>query len=178
MSLLLAKLVCNQMLKNLLAITLCIFSSASWCETLALGQQAPKLQITSLDGKSELLIGGKSDKVYLINFWATWCAPCKEEMPLLESFYQKYKSQGLEVIAISIDDPKKIEDTKEYGKQFSFVISHKSKANVKELGRLWRLPSTFVIDKDGRLQKNGHLGDAVVTNEELERLVVPLLTSH
>jgi thiol-disulfide isomerase/thioredoxin len=166
------------MKKYFLIVAISLLVSDSWCETISIGQPTPHLQITSLDGKSELLIGGKSDKVYLINFWATWCAPCKEEMPQLETFYQKYKSQGLEVIAISMDDPKKIENAKEYGKQFSFVISHMSKANVKELGRLWRLPSTFLIDKNGLLQKNGHLGDAVVTNEELERLVAPLLVPN
>src|ERR1700730_7100372 len=68
----------------------------------AIDEPAPPLVLTALDGQT-FDLEKLRDKVVLINFWATWCAPCRKEFPLLGAFYRRYHDHGLEVIAISID---------------------------------------------------------------------------
>lgn len=142
---------------------------------IRVGSPAPKFEITSIDGALSFSSASEKGKVILVNFWATWCAPCKAEMPAIESYYKKHKAEGLEVIAISMDASKDLEKVTAYARQFSFPIAHKGSANIKEFGRIWRLPSTFILDRHGVLVKNGHEGDPEVTLELLESLVSPIL---
>ena len=163
-------------MKTIACLAYFLFCSNVFAHDLVVGQPAPSYQITTLDGEKRISSEERQDKVTLINFWALWCGPCKEEMPLLESFYQKHRSENFEIIAISMDDAKKLEEVKAYANQFSFSVAHKSHVDLKGFQKLWRLPSTFVIDKEGLLRKNGHVGDAVLTRDELDRLVLPLLS--
>ena len=142
---------------------------------VTVGSMGPKFEITSIDGASSFSSASEKGKVLLVNFWATWCAPCKAEMPVIDHYYKKHKAEGLEVIAISMDASKDLEKVKTYARQFSFPIALKGSANIKEFGRIWRLPSTFIVDRHGVLVKNGHEGDPEVTLELLESLVSPLL---
>jgi thiol-disulfide isomerase/thioredoxin len=118
------------------------------------------------------LAGGK---VVIVNFWATWCAPYKAEMPALQSYLDRYKSEGLEILAISMDEPRDLPAVEKVAQSYTFQLALKSDANFKVLGRIWRMPTTFVVDRDGILRKNGHVGDAEITLTELETLVAPLL---
>jgi peroxiredoxin len=79
------------------------------------------------------------------------------------------------VIAISMDSAKYLPTVKKMAQGFSFFTAHQSQAKVPGFGRIWRLPSTFVIDRQGVLRKNGHEGDPEVNTELLETLVTPLL---
>jgi cytochrome c biogenesis protein CcmG, thiol:disulfide interchange protein DsbE len=67
-----------------------------------IGEAAPPLVLTTIDGGT-FDLGKLHGKVVLVNYWATWCAPCRKEMPKLDAFYRKYHSQGLEIVGISID---------------------------------------------------------------------------
>ena len=67
-----------------------------------IGDPAPPLMLTGLDGKMFDLAKHRG-KVVLVNYWATWCAPCRKEMPTLDAFYRRYRSEGLELIGISVD---------------------------------------------------------------------------
>ena len=96
-------------------------------------------------------------------------------MPALQAYYDKHKAQGLEILAISMDEPRELAEVKKVAQQYTFSIAIKSDANFKGLGRIWRMPSTFAIDKDGILRKNGHVGDAEITLTELETTVTPWL---
>jgi cytochrome c biogenesis protein CcmG, thiol:disulfide interchange protein DsbE len=165
-------------MKNIFLLVYFLFYINAFASDLSLGQVAPNYEIKTLSGDRKITFENNKGKVTLINFWATWCGPCKDEMPLLESFYQKHKSDNFEIIAISMDDPRKLEEVKVYANQFSFPIAHKSNADIKGYQKLWRLPSTFVIDKEGLLRKDGHVGDAVLTGDELDRLVLPLLSKQ
>ena len=77
------------------------------CASIAAAEPriAPPLTATLLDG-SRFNTAEQRGKVVLINFWATWCAPCREEMPAIDAFYTQNRARGLEVIAISLDEPK------------------------------------------------------------------------
>ena len=67
-----------------------------------LNEAAPPLVVTTLDGQT-FDLSNLRGKVVLVNYWATWCAPCRKEMPTLDAFYRRYRSQGLELIGISVD---------------------------------------------------------------------------
>lgn len=145
---------------------------------LVLGAVAPEVQARLLDSTQQFQLSANRGKVTVINFWATWCAPCKAEMPALQAYYDKHKGEGLEILAISMDDPSKLAEVRRVAREFSFPIALKADANFKGLGRIWRMPSTFVIDQRGILRKNGHEGEPEVTLPQLESLVTPLLAQH
>lgn len=138
------------------------------------GKPAPRLTGKTIAGDGFDLPAG-TGRVWIINFWATWCTPCREEMPAIDAYYKKYKTRGLEVVAISMDDAGDAVAVREVAKSFSFPIALKSEAQFKGLGRIWRMPSTFVIDRQGILRKNGSVGDPKVDLPLLESLVTPLL---
>ena len=69
---------------------------------LEIGEVAPPLVLTTLDGTS-IDLAKLRGKVVLVNFWATWCAPCRKEMPTLDAFYRRHRGQDFELIGISID---------------------------------------------------------------------------
>lgn len=142
---------------------------------LVVGTQAPDVQAKLLDSTQTVQLSANRGKVTIINFWATWCGPCKAEMPAIQAYYDKHKDEGLEVLAISMDEARDLAEVRKVAQKFTFPIALKSDSNFKSLGRIWRMPSTFVIDKYGILRKNGHVGDPEVTLPELESLVTPLL---
>lgn len=139
------------------------------------GLPAPEIEAKLLDDPAGVHLSANHGKVTIVNFWATWCGPCKAEMPALQAYYDKHKDQGLEILSISMDEVRDLAEVRKVAQKFTFPIALKSEANFKGLGRIWRMPSTFVVDKHGILRKNGHVGDAEVTLTELEALVTPLL---
>ena len=144
---------------------------------IEVGQPAPNIEGTLIDGKPFSLQANKG-KVVLVNFWASWCEPCREEMPAIEAFLKKNKSKGFEVLAITMDKPSDIEQAKQIMRNYSFLFAEKKQMDYSDYGRIWRIPSTFIIDKNGILRKNGMKGDATVDTKLLEELVTPLLNAQ
>jgi thiol-disulfide isomerase/thioredoxin len=138
------------------------------------GKAAPAYQATLLDG-SRLSDADQRGDVVIVNFWATWCVPCRAEMPALEAYYQEHRTQGLKLLAISMDDPKDEAKVRQVMATFSFPAAMARDANFKGYGRIWRIPLTFVIDRDGILRKDGWYGDAGIDLPMLEKTVTPLL---
>ena len=138
------------------------------------GKTAPVLTAKLLDGKLFSTDSAKGE-VVIINFWATWCPPCRQEMPALESYYQKHKSQGLKIIAVSLDDPTDAEKVREVMHDFTFDAALDIETQHKAYGRIWRLPLTFVIDRKGVLRKVGWYGSVGIDQPLLEKIVTPLL---
>ena len=131
--------------------------------------------------RAELLGGGRFDslqqrgKVIVLNFWASWCKPCREEMPALDAFYGAHRSEGLEVIAISIEGPDDLAKIKGVMKNFSFPAALASNAQTEGYGRPWRLPITFVIDRRGVLRFDGSKFAKILDLPTLEKIAAPLL---
>ena len=114
-----------------------------------IGMQAPDLILRNLGGNIEGLSGFK-DKVIILNFWATWCAPCLEEMPAFEKIYRRYRSQGLTVIAVSLDkgDTSKVEKfVDEHNLTFPVLLDLDGIA--EKIYPSFTIPFTYVIDKKG-----------------------------
>ena len=142
---------------------------------IELGQSAPNIEGTLIDGKPFSLNNNRG-KVILVNFWASWCEPCREEMPAIEAFLKKNKARGFEVLAIAMDKPSDMEQAKQIMRNYSFLFAEKNQINYSGYGRIWRIPSSFIIDKQGILRKNGLTGDPKVDTKLLEEVVTPLLS--
>jgi len=162
-------------MRKLLLVFCLALSVPGFAADLVVGEAAPDVEAKLLDGATKVRVADNSGKVTIINFWATWCEPCREEMPAIDAYYKKHRASGLEVLAISLDDANDAAAVRKFAQKYSFPVALKSDANFKGLGRIWRLPSTFVIDKRGILRKNGLVGEPKVDLALLESLVTPLL---
>jgi thiol-disulfide isomerase/thioredoxin len=141
---------------------------------LDVGKPAPPLDARLLDGKAYSLQAERG-KVVIVNFWATWCAPCRAEMPAIDAYYRKHRGEGLEVIAVSMDDPGSEEKVRNVMRAFSFPAALGPGSDFKGYQRIWRLPLTFVIDRDGVLARKDWFGDPGIDEALLESTVTPLL---
>lgn len=117
---------------------------------LRVGYLAPDFALPSLDGNMTRLSDFRGKKAVFINFWATWCPPCRLEMPTMEEAYREYRARGLEILAISIDTGPK-DDIKSFMRQYglSFPVLLDPEGEVMYLYRLFSIPASFLIDKAG-----------------------------
>jgi thiol-disulfide isomerase/thioredoxin len=113
-------------------------------------------------------------KVVLLNFWATWCGPCKIEMPWFVEFADHYEDQGLVVLGVSIDDtPDKIQEfAAEYDVDYPMLVGLERDDFMESYGPIWGVPMTFFIDRDGALCRT-HAG--IAAREEFEKDITDLL---
>jgi cytochrome c biogenesis protein CcmG, thiol:disulfide interchange protein DsbE len=138
------------------------------------GAAAPPFEARLFDGQKFSLAAQKG-KVVVLNFWATWCAPCRAEMPALDAYYRKHRSEGLEIVAVSVDTAKDEAKAREIMKEFAMPAAFARNASFKGYGRVWRLPLTFVVDRAGVLRKEGWYADPGLDTALLEATVTPLL---
>jgi len=114
------------------------------------GHPAPDFTLPTLTGNTVRLSEFRGKKMVLINFWATWCAPCRLEMPTMEKAYQKYKGNGLEILAVSVDaGPKSAVKNFMDELRLTFPALLDPKMQVLHLYRLSAIPASFLIDKGG-----------------------------
>ncbi|MCU9613749.1 thiol-disulfide oxidoreductase ResA [Caldibacillus lycopersici] len=129
----------------------------------AVGDKAPDFVLTDLDGKEYKLSDYKGKGVFL-NFWGTYCKPCKKEMPYVDNQYKKYKEQGVEVLAVNVGETDLAIETfaNQYGLSFPIVVDED--AEVQEAYGIYPLPATFLINPDGKIVK-------YITGEMNEQMV-------
>jgi len=154
-----------------LILFFCVHAEAA---NLTIDKVAPAFEIKTFSGASITPASSKG-RILIINFWATWCAPCHNEMPELEKFYRQYHDQGVDVVAISLDDKSDLEAVKSAMKSCSFPFAMTDDADMHRFGRIWRVPVTFVIDRNGVLRYNGWEGEPQVDASILQKIVMPLL---
>ncbi|MEX2491386.1 MAG: TlpA disulfide reductase family protein [Nitrospirales bacterium] len=114
---------------------------------------APPFRLPDLDGDVHSLPEYKG-KVVFLNFWATWCGPCKVEMPAMEALYQAFRSQGLEILAVSVDQQgAAVTRPFKEAMGLSFPILHDSDYQVGLTYGARTLPMTYVIDRQGIIRQ-------------------------
>jgi peroxiredoxin len=117
----------------------------------AAGGPAPDFTLRTMEGKN-LRLQEQRGKVVLVNFWATWCGPCRQEMPLLNQMYQKYQASGFTLLGVNVDDDSKNAATVVGKLGVSFPVLLDSEKKVSKLYDLNSMPSTLIIDRDGRVR--------------------------
>jgi peroxiredoxin len=145
------------------------FASAS------VGNAAPALEVPELDGQA-FDLSAQHGKVVIVNFWATWCPPCREEMPALDTFYRRYHAQGLEMIGLSTDRPHDRSDVTKVMQSYSYPAAVLDDAKVNDFGSPDVLPVTFVVDRSGVIRAKLTPDQTPVTEKSLSDVVLPLLT--
>jgi peroxiredoxin len=119
------------------------------------GQQAPDFALKSSTGENLRLSEFRGD-VVMINFWATWCGPCRQEMPLLDELYQRYERVGFNLLGVNIDDDSRramqmIEDL-----GVSFPVLFDAQKEVSKLYNVEAMPVTVLVDREGNVRYVHH----------------------
>lgn len=139
------------------------------------GKPAPPLALHTLDGQT-ITTDSLRGKVVILSFWATWCAPCKEELPLLSAYAAQHAGEGLEVLGISLDEPDNLSAVRKVAASLSFPVGLLGSAWAGDYGRIWKLPVNFTIDRSGLLVDNSWNDEQPEwTAARLQRIVTPLL---
>src|SRR5262245_56842252 len=128
----------------LLAVTLPAFA-------LSTSSPAPQFSLAARGGKTINLAQYKR-QVVMINFWATWCGPCRQEMPILESIYKKYNKMGFTLLGVNVEpDSKPAEDWLK-ATPVSFPILSDTKSEVSKLYGVNGMPTTVIVDRKGTVR--------------------------
>jgi peroxiredoxin len=147
----------------------CAGSAANDAAVVAIGAPVPTYRSASLTGDS-VSLADQRGKVVLLNVWATWCHPCRDEIPELRVLHERYRSRGLELIGVSVDAQGNEDGIREFMKEFgmTYPIWHDPDERVTTQFLVVGVPATFLIDRTGilRWRKTGpiHPGDTSLTN--------------
>jgi thiol-disulfide isomerase/thioredoxin len=155
---------------SVLVASLLVGSTAA---ALPIGESPPPIDMPDLSGRNvdlEALRG----KVVLVDFWASWCGPCKQEMPVLEALHQKYADEGLVIVGVNIDTSAKKMNSFLKGSPVSFRIVHDPKIEIPQRYEPSTMPSSYFIGRDGKL-KHVHEGfrkkDAAAIEKQIQALL-------
>jgi thiol-disulfide isomerase/thioredoxin len=167
------------MRQTLVVLTLLAMISASISGSPAfaaaeIGGAAPALVAPELDGGTFDLAAMRG-KVVIVNFWASWCPPCRKEMPALNAFYERYHAQGLEMIGLSADRSRDESEVRKVMQSFSYPAAMLNDARSNGFSSPTELPVTYVVDADGVVRGKLTPNANAVTEATLDALVLPLL---
>ncbi|MCH8929767.1 MAG: TlpA family protein disulfide reductase [Proteobacteria bacterium] len=112
------------------------------------GQPAPDFALKSLSGEN-LRLSEFRGEVVMINFWATWCGPCRQEMPLLDELYQRYQKVGFRLLGVNIDDDRRSAAKMVRVLGLSFPVLLDERKHVSRLYDVDAMPATLLIDRSG-----------------------------
>ena len=122
-------------------------------QRVEIGQPAPRYAATTLAGDS-VSTGALAGKVVLLNIWATWCAPCRAEIPYLQSLYEKHRADGLEIVGVSVDARGQDAAIRDFAQEFrmTYPIWRDPDERVQSLYMALGVPSSYLIDRTGVLR--------------------------
>jgi len=167
--------ICGPIVRRLLLPACLLAGAAAPAFAIQEGRPAPTLEARTLDGQV-FRVAGADGHVTVVHFWATWCQPCRAEMPQIDAYYRAHRDEGLRVLAISMDDPQDDAAVRAAMRDFAFPAAYRRDTRFGDYGRIWRMPMSFVIDRDGILRKDGGVGDPLLLDRPLlDRIVGPLL---
>ena len=135
---------------------------------------SPAIAATLLDGRP-FDSDEKKGKVILVNFWATWCGPCRQEMPELEAYWRAHRSRGLEVLALSTDELADEPKVREAAQPFSFAVAMLKTTRLNGFGRVWRMPVSAVVGRDGSIVRRDWFVEPRLDAATLDAVILPLL---
>ena len=157
----------------IIGLLLCLTWTGSLASTV--GEKAPDFRLPQLTGE-EVELASFQGKVTLINFWASWCAPCRDELPALQKIYDKYRERSFEIVGINLDKKQQNAQTsvKRYG--LNFTVLHDPNSTVVRLYKGQAMPCSYLLDQDGVIREvfNGFSAKKQV---QMEKAIEQLLLS-
>ena len=137
-----------------LAFTI-VWTQSSKYEPLNVGMVAPDFDLPTLDENKKLKLSDYRGKVVFLNFWATWCKPCKEEMPSMQVLYKHFEKDGLVILAVSIDRVTTKKDIPPFVSALglTFPVLVDSWGQTDKRYKLMGVPETYIIDQQGILRE-------------------------
>lgn len=151
----------TSIVRKIYAVCLVVFATVCVLTACSVGEQSENADLSSikavnLNGREISLAGYKGD-VLLVNFWATWCPPCKEELPDFNLLQRKYESRGFRIVGISVDEgtvEEVIEFCREEGVIYEILYAGDRAEQLSDaMGGVRGIPTTFVVDRAGKVVK-------------------------
>lgn len=139
-----------------------------------IGKKAPDFTLKDINNKP-FNLSSLRGKVVILNFWATWCPPCRAEMPSLNNLYREFRNKGLEVVAISTDRYSSI--IKDYISKnpIDFIVLIDTDNKVSRQFKVFSIPTTFLIDRNGIIIER-YLGEENWASPEIKKKIKEALT--
>ncbi len=139
-----------------LLLALAVFGCATAGESAGgagqgtIGAPLPPLKVDGLSGKT-IDVASYRGRVLLLDVWASWCGPCKQELPVLNDMARRLKSQGIEILAVSVDQERANVDKflRAQGGRWSLTVAHDPRGEIAELLQPDRMPTSYVVDRAG-----------------------------
>lgn len=137
-------------------------------------EPAPDFTLATFPDGSEISLKDFRGRVVYLDFWASWCPPCRKSFPWMEEMHKRYKDKGLSIIAVSVD--KKHGLIKQFTQQAkpTFIIAHDPTGTVAQTYKLLAMPTSYLIDKNGQLVMT-HRGFRSRDKDKLETTIQSLL---
>lgn len=134
-----------------IAVGVAIVAAALWLRPRT-PEMAPEFALSDLSGRT-IRMSALRGKVVLVNLWTTWCPPCRDEMPSMERLYQRLHGRGVELLAVSQDDPGTMDQVADFVREVgvTFPVLLDPDRQVGARYGVWGYPETFVVDREGRI---------------------------
>jgi peroxiredoxin len=138
-------------LRHLLSATALLACAAASASTVQLSSMAPDFTLRSVDGPN-LRLNEQRGRVVMVNFWATWCGPCRQEMPHLNKLHDKYRDAGFVLLGVNIDDNVRAATDLAAKLGLKFPVLLDTDKSVSRLYDMGSMPATVLIDREGRVR--------------------------
>lgn len=137
------------MTSTLSVLLLAAFTTPSYADGIQAGDVFPDLSTFKLEGK---LPESAKGKVVLVDFWASWCEPCKQSFPVMEELHKRYADRGLVIIAINVDENRPKMEAFLKKNPVSFVVLRDANQKLVEKAGIAAMPSSFLLDREGKVR--------------------------
>lgn len=155
---------------SLFIVSLCL--SLSFITAFAAASKAPAIHLPTANGEMDL--AQLQGKVVYLDFWASWCDPCRDSFPWMAEMKEKYGNEGLEVVAVNLDKEKELADKFLDTMKVNFVVAFDASGESAEKYKLRGMPGSYLIGRDGNVQAS-HLGFNDKDKTQLEAVIKVLL---
>ena len=167
------KAILSKFARNYLLVLICLIAWSASTGSASTSVPAPNFTLKSLAGKN-IKLSELAGNVVLVNFWASWCGPCRQEMPLLNAIHNKYEPLGFTVLGVNVEE--QVANARSFidERPVDFPILLDSKNKVSKLFNVIAMPTTVVIDRDGNmrfLHQGYQSGDEVEYRKMVKKLV-------
>ena len=160
-------------IKPILVVAAMLFAAGQIQAASTAAGPAPDFTLKSNSGKN-IKLSELRGQVVMINFWASWCGPCRQEMPLLDQLYKRYQPMGFTLLGVNVEEDSSAADKILKEIPVSFPVLYDNKSKVSESYQVQAMPSTFLIDRDGKLRYL-HKGYRPGTEEDYQKQIRELI---